>query len=53
MEPGHEDREYAHFWPAEPGAAVASMEPGHEDREYPHHGRSDRLRRMGLNGARS
>ena len=34
MEPGHEDREYAH--PLQPALReqAASMEPGHEDREY-------------------
>ena len=34
MEPGHEDREYAHRHAVLPGRLLASMEPGHEDREY-------------------
>ena len=34
MEPGHEDREYAHNPVVWETHREASMEPGHEDREY-------------------
>ena len=34
MEPGHEDREYAHRPGPDLRDRTASMEPGHEDREY-------------------
>ena len=35
MEPGHEDREYAHPAAGPHPRRPPSMEPGHEDREYP------------------